>query len=431
MIRSLYTGVSGIRSHQISMDVVGNNIANVNTTAYKRQRATFAQLLSQQVVGLGRTAGGRSVNPAFIGLGVSVGSIESNFGQGAIKSTGVATDLALNGDGFFIARNAKGIRYLTRAGNFTFNRNGELVTASGLNVQGWKRDANGKILTDDLEDIKIDFSTQASPKRTENITIGGNLSADISKTDAEKTVTVSAVVYDEQGKARTVLIELEKSADLATDGYDEWTYTIKDADNPSATMTGNTGTIRFDSSGKLSHINGTAIPTDADATIDFTWDMDGNGTSESLTLNFGGYTTEGITQFSGSSTANVRSQDGRTSGELTGFSIGSDGVLRLNFSNGYQEDLYQLAIGMVNNPNGLNPIGENLYALMSEAGSLTVGRAGNEISTVVVQGSLESSNVDLVTEFTDMIVTQRGYQASARVVTTSDELLQETLQLKR
>ena len=414
MIRSLRTGVSGLKSHQVRMDVISNNIANVNTTAFKRGRAAFNELLGQTLLGVGRTAGGRGINPAYVGLGVSVGSIDVNFAQGALENTGVATDLGINGDGFFVVRGGDRI-YLTRAGNFTINRFGELVTNSGLQVQGWAFDENGELRSAALEDVRIPFSATAPPRQTENIYVRGNLNAELA---AGETVTVSTVVYAPQGKARTIIIEFTK-----TSNPNEWQWNLLDEDgNPLGVTITSDNLITFDTQGNLD-------PAEALQTFD--WDIDNDGTLESFTLNLAG-ADDALTQYAGSTTATVRDQDGQPPGSLIGFSINQEGIVELNFSNGYQQKIYQLALGSVNNVNGLQQVGDNLWSLTSSSGDLALGRAGIELNrTVIVAGTLEMSNVDLATEFTDMIVTQRGYQASARIITTSDEMLQELVQLKR
>ncbi len=429
MIRSLRTGVSGLKSNQTRMDVVGNNIANVNTTAFKRSRAAFNEVLGQQLLGVGRTAGGSGINPSHVGLGVSVGSIDQNWGQGSLENTGIQTDLALNGDGFFIASPKKGTssdqRMLTRAGNFTFNQNGEFVTANGLNVQGWAFDDEGTLNTGQLQNVQFDPNAQSAAKRTETISIGGNLSAELSANasdpdlDADRT-SISTVIYDEQGTPKTVTIAFTKSQDMGVDGNteDAWDFTVKD---PETGTDLGTGSLAFDAQGKLS----------SPSTADFDWDIDGNGADETFTLDFGDSDSGGITQFSGSTTTAVTDQDGNSPGTLAGYSINPEGVLELNFTNGEQKKLFQLAIGNVNNANGLEQQGENFYTTTSASGDLQLGRAGRDVRTAVVAGTLESSNVDLATEFTEMIIAQRGYQASARVITTSDEIMQETVQLKR
>lgn len=424
MIRSLRTGVSGLKTNQVRMDVTGNNIANVNTIAFKRSRAAFNEVLGQQLLGVGRTAGGTGINPSYVGLGVSVGSIDQNWTQGAIETTGVATDLSLSGDGFFVAQ-AGDRMLLTRAGNFTFNRSGELVTGTGHNIQGWSFNEDGSLTTGALENVRIEPNMTAPASPTRNIFAGGNLSADARIGDV---VPISTVVYDARGKSQTVIVELTKATAIDENNpHDTWNVSIKRNDGTDIHVG---PTISFDENGQLALIDGDPVTGEGFA-LDFNWDIDGNGSEEEFTLHFGEGERSFITQHAGSTTAAVREQDGQPAGSVVGFSINPDGVLELNFSNGQQKKLFQLALGNVNNPNGLDQVGENFYQLTSASGDLQLGRAGRDLRTSVVAGTLEMSNVDLATEFTEMIVTQRGYQAAARVITTSDELLQETVQLKR
>ncbi len=420
MIRSLRTGISGLKMHQVRMDVIGNNIANVNTVAFKRSRVAFHELLGQQQLGVGRSASVANVNPANVGNGVSVGSIDQDWSQGAFEYTGLGTDLALVGDGFFIASGLDG-NVLTRSGNFAFNSNGELVTPAGLNVQGWSYNADGSLNTGQVQNVTLDLDVSAPPDETANVEVSGNFSADIDPTSDDNEVTVSSVVYDAQGKAHTMVMTFEKT------GVDEWQVASAElAGDPDAeppvpptVLTVSAGTIQFDTDGNL-------IAPDP-ATFDISGNFpDTNGDDVAITLNL-----EGITQFGGSTTAVVSGQDGNAAGTVVGYGIDPSGTLTVGFSNGEQRAIALLAIGSVSNPNGLEQLGENFYGVTNASGDLTIGRAGQEVMTSVVAGALETSNVDLATEFTDMIVTQRGYQASARVITTSDELLQELVQLKR
>ena len=410
MINSLRSGVSGIRTHQVRMDIIGNNIANVNTPGFKRSRVAFNEVLSQLQLGVGRIAGGSGVNPSYVGRGVHVGAIDQDWAQGAFQTTNRPTDLSLSGDGFFLASNGSQ-NMLTRAGNFNFNSDGQLVTAAGLRVQGWAIDTNGDIDMSQLRDVEVDFVAQgaASPKFTENLDLVGNLSADAA---AGESITISSAIYDEQGTAYNVVIEFTKSA---TDN--QWDYEVRydgaAAPPPFATVN---GTVDFDIDGSLV----------SPATVELTWDATYVTSAPPITIDL-----TDITQFSGSTTAAVSDQDGYTAGRFVGYSIDVNGVVSLNFSNGQHQEAFRLAIGNVYNPDGLLQLGENLYSVSAASGDLLLGRPGAEFETSVVAGALEMSNVDLATEFTDMIVSQRGYQASARVVTTSDELLQEIVQLKR
>jgi len=438
-LQSLGIGVSGLESHQTRLDTVSNNISNSSTTAFKRQRAAFSEELGQQILGVGRTAGGSAINPSKVGRGVSVASIDRDFGQGGLNDTGIKTDLALNGDGFFIASPqsgaASGQRRLTRAGNFTFNGNGELVTANGLNVKGWEVGDNGNVQTGELKDVQFDPTAQSSAQVTENVNIGGNLSADLSAT-AGDTTSISTVVFDNQGESQNLTIEYERTASRDEgDGTDEWEFTIKDEDgnvldDPSGPSP---NTLEFDADGNLTSVDGTAVDTDNPDTFqaDFDWDINNDGSDETISLAFGDENGGSVTQFSGSTTTTVTGQDGRSSGELADFQFTPEGALELNFTNGVQKKLFQLAIGNVNNPNGLEQQGQNFFTTTSASGDLQLAQAGRDLQTSVVSGSLESSNVDLANEFSKLIEAQRSYQASSRIITTADQVLSTTVQLKQ
>ncbi len=430
-LQSLSIGVSGLRSHQTRLDTVSNNIANSSTTAFKRQRAAFSEELGQAILGVGRTAGGSNINPSKVGRGVSVASIDRNFSQGSLNDTGIKTDLALNGDGFFVASPKSGAasdqRRLTRAGNFTFNQNGELVTANGLNVQGWEVGEDGTANTGELKNVQFDPNAQSAAKATTEAQVGGNLSADAEAGDKSE---ISSVVYDEQGKAHNVVVNFENTSE------DTWTFSVEDPDGVLQDANGGgpgdaNGTITFKDDGSVDSISGM---TNA-------YDPDGNGTNDGVSLDWTNDAVQGgkslgislrdITQFSGSTTSKFQGQNGNSSGELSGVQFTPEGKLQLNYTNGVQEEEYQLAIGDVNNPNGLEQQGENFFTTTGASGDLQLGRAGRDLQTSVVSGALESSNVDLAKEFSDLIKAQRSYQASSQIITTADEVLNQTVQLKR
>ena len=401
--------MSGLLSHQDRLDVVSDNISNANTVAFKRGRVAFSEMLGQQLIGVSRMQGGGNVNPAFVGNGVNVGSIDKTWNQGSLEFTDIRTDIAINGDGFFISKQ-NGRNVLSRAGNFSFDQNGRLVTSGGLPVMGYGVDGNGDIDASRLTEMRLDPDAKDSPKFTENATISGNLSADAVDGDEVK---ISTTVFDEQGKEHNAVITYTKTANA-----NEWNYDISYGGSESpAPFTSTTGTLQFDTEGSVTSGGSATLNWDASA-------VSGGGSSVTVDMT-------ALNQYSGSSTAIVEDQDGRAPGTLVGYNFDTKGKLVLNFSNGEQRVVGQLALGEVNNPNGLEQLGGNLYGVTGESGELITGRAGQEINASMVSGALEQSNVDLATEFTDMITSQRGYQASARVITTSDEILQETLQLKR
>ena len=415
MIRSLRTGVTGLRGNQLRLDAIGNNIANVNTTGFKRSRVLFQETLAQRIATGGRLVGSTSPGVSNIGNGGSVGAVDQVWSQGSLTYTNLPTDLAIAGDGFFVARSSQG-NMLTRAGAFTFDAEGFLVTPDGLRVQGWKANSEGDVSTGALKDIRIDPSTTASPVRTSEMTISGNLSAERA-VDANDPLTMSSVIYDGQGRAHTVLVTIAKTAD------NEWSVTSAeiagdpDADPPvtSTPLTVTGDALAFDADGQLTSggefVLGGAFPDGSTLEVD----LDIRST----------------TQFGGSSTASVETQNGSPAGDLVDFGFDQTGTLILAFSNGVRRPVAQMALGMVSNPDGLDQVGDGFYATSSASGDMRIGRAGSEVASAVIAGALEASNVDLAEEFTDMIVAQRGYQANARVITTSDELLQETVQLKR
>ena len=410
MIRSLRTGITGLRSNQLRLDVIGNNIAGVNTTGFKRSRVLFQDALSQRITTGGRLLGDSLRNPANVGYGVTVGGIDQVWSQGAFEYTDLPTDLAIAGDGFFVTESSRG-PVLTRVGAFSFDADGYLVTPGGLRAQGWAANPDNTVTTGALQDIRVDPNATAPPTRTDALTIEGNFAAD--RPVGGEAVTMSTVVYDGAGDAHTLVLTVEKTND------GEWTLTSAELDGDPPT----------------------ALTTPADGSETLTFDADGALTSGG-TMALAGTFPDGsplaidadlskVTQYSGSTTTTVTSQNGLASGALVDYGFDQEGRLVLAFSNGERRVAAQLALGLVTNPDGLEQVGDGFYATSVASGDLQLGRAGNEIPAGVVAGALEASNVDLAEEFTDMIVAQRGYQANARIITTSDELLQETVQLKR
>jgi flagellar hook protein FlgE len=210
-IQSLRTGLSGLNANQTRLDVISNNISNSSTVAFKKGRAAFSEVLGQEVLGAERSAAGNNVNPSKVGRGVSLGSIDKNFEQGSLDQTGIKTDLALSGDGFFVASPGEGAGVeqsrLTRAGNFNLNKDGELVTSGGLNVQGWDVGEDGNAQTGELKNVQFDPNAQSPAKFTSAAEIGGNLSADAEVGD---TSSISSTVYDEQGTAHDIVVDFTK-----------------------------------------------------------------------------------------------------------------------------------------------------------------------------------------------------------------------------
>ncbi|MBX2818744.1 MAG: flagellar hook protein FlgE [Rhodothermaceae bacterium] len=430
MIRALGSGVSGLNNHQVRMDVVGNNIANVNTIAFKRGRVTFNEVLGQEYSTVGRTPSPNPTNPSFIGLGVHVGSIDQAWFQGRLETTNVETDFAISGDGFFVA-DAFDQQLLTRAGNFTLNSQGVLTTSSGAPVQGFRIDpVTGEADMTNMTDIQIDLTRTAPPIATSILTMSGNLNAALSDNggvnpDSE---SMNGFVYDEQGNTHLVTFNFEKAS---ADGSDPDVYQVTVSGDPDTNPFGGVPTVftaEFGTDGRLQSIDGVSVDDAAFALPTMNWDP--------TVVNITGADTvqidlSSITQLGERTSAIVSDQDGRSSGQLTGFRVSNQGIFQLTFDSGQTVDTFQFAVARVRNPNGLDQFGENVYGANNISGVANIGRAGNEINAIVIAGTLEMSNVDLASEFSDMITTQRGFQANARVIRVADELLAETVNLKR
>lgn len=400
MLRSLFSGISGLRSHQTMLDVTGNNIANVNTTGFKASQIQFQDTLSQMLnAASGPQDGVGGQNPAQVGLGVQVAGITTNFTQGASQLTGRSTDMMISGDGFFVVRQGTQ-QYYTRAGSFDFDSTGQMVLpGDGAMVQGWAADANGVIDTSrPVGDIKVGVGTVMPAKATTRTPFSGNLQADAA---VDKTKTVSVKAYDALGNAREVELSFTKTAT-------GWTMRATDGTE--------------------------SLPADpADPPIAITFDAAGQPTFAETTFTLSGVTVDltGITGLAGVDTIAADKQDGYAAGILESFTLGSDGTINGAFSNGLKQDLGRIAMASFTNPSGLSKAGGSLFTTTVNSGDPQIGSAGTGGRGTMSSGSLEMSNVDLSTEFTQLIIAQRGFQANSRVITTSDEVLQELVNLKR
>ncbi len=416
MMRSLYAGVSGLRNHQTRLDVIGNNIANVNTVAFKASRVTFKEAFSQLLQGASRPPGDLGgVNPIQIGSGMNIGSVDQLFTQGTLESTGQMTDLAIQGDSFFVVSNGAR-RFYTRAGNFQLDADGRLISANnGYVVQGINADTSGNFSSSSrIGGIMLPFGQKSPPRVTDAITITGNLNASAAVGD---THSIGVTVYDSSGAPHNLEIVFTNTAP----GEWDWEATASDAD-PIA----GTGTVTFNPDGTLATFTYpgggstlTITPTGAGDPFDV----------ELLAGTVGDF--DGLSGFSNASNAVVASQNGYQSGDLESIAIDAFGVITGFFSNGVSHALAQIALARFNNPSGLLRNGDNMFAESANSGLAVLGFAGTSNQSTVTPGALENSNVDLSQEFTSMIVTQRGFQANARVITTSDEMLNELVNLRR
>lgn len=425
LLTALTTGTAGLQANSTELSVVGDNIANANTIGFKANRAAFQDQLMQQLIGV--NGGGQ------VGLGVRLQAVQRIITQGALTSTGLATDLALDGPGYFVLKgNHSGIQgqFYSRAGQFTVDKDGYLVNLEGLRVQGYPADANG--LRGGMGDLQVgNASSSATP--TENITLKANLNSDaqvkvFDPTDPAATSEFqsTATIYDSLGKEHTVDIYWNKTA------AGTWEFhALTDGGNLNGGTAGvateiATGTLDFDTDGKLVSVTQSSNfdPLGATAPQALNFDF-GDPTS------LGGTGLEGVTQFAGSSATTFTGQDGAAYGALTNVTINNRGEVMGAFTNGTTRVLGQVAVADFDAADRLARTGGNLLTETIESGQPTIGSPAEGGRASIASGMLEQSNVDIASEFVRMIAAQRGFQANSKTITTADQLLQELMQLKR
>jgi flagellar hook protein FlgE len=399
MLRSLFSGISGLRAHQTMLDVTGNNIANVNTTGFKTSQTQFQDTLSQviQNAGAPQEGVGGGTNPAQVGLGVRVAGVTTNFQQGAAQLTNRSTDMMISGDGFFVVRKGTEALY-SRAGAFDFDAQGQLVTPDGGLVQGWAAAPDGTIdVNGPLADLQLPVATLMGSAGTTRATFEGNLPSDaVDGTVLNREITV----YAEDGRAESLALTFVKAGAA-------WNVTAdRGGVTASASLTFGTG-----GAGPVITPTPPALPPFAVGGVE-------------LDLN-------ALTGYAGPTTVEASGQNGRTAGTLQSFVINADGTLLGSFSNGLKQALGRVSLATFANPSGLEKAGGSLYRTTVNSGDPQVGAAGTGGRGQLTGGALEMSNVDLSAEFTNLIIAQRGFQANSRVITTSDEMLQELVNLKR
>lgn len=463
MMRSLYSGVSGLQNHQTRMDVIGNNISNVNTNGFKRGRVNFQDMISQQMSGAAKPTdelGG--VNPKEVGLGMTVASIDNIFTQGNLQSTGVSTDLAIQGNGFFLLKSGEESFY-TRNGAFGLDSDGTLVNpANGMRVQGWMADeVNGQMLVSTAatpEDLIIPVGSKDPAKETTNVKFACNLNKNTpeiqegaSADDIYKgTWGTEQKIYDSFGNEHMLSVSFQR----VVGNPNQWQATVViDQDNAEYTQTRvglgttdgveNTFLVNFDNYGALQSVTDTAgnvtnpegeiVLQTSFAVADSNADAEGNPYRQTLNINLGtiGSFKDTITQSASKSTTKAFYQDGYTMGYLDNFKIDSSGIITGVYSNGTNRTIGQIALASFANDRGLEKAGDNTYVESNNSGMARIGESGVAGKGTLMAGALEMSNVDLSEQMTDMIVTQRGFQSNAKTIQTADTLLETVLSLKR
>lgn len=395
----MYSGISGMKNFQTKLDVIGNNIANVNTYGFKKGRVTFKDTMNQTISGASAAQDNRGgKNPLQVGLGSTLATIDTIHTQSSLQTTGRSLDLAISGDGYFMV-NQGDAQFYTRAGNFYLDDNGTLVNGDGYKVQAFTVDANGNA-TNQLGDVAVNVNAVLPPVTTDNMSIAGNLASNSVSNGTPFTQQVQVV--DNTGQAHRIDVHFAKTGD------NQWgVYVNKAVDGTPTTV------LTFDANGNLT--NSTANQTDITV---------GTSTIEDVNLDF-----SQLTQVAGSTSALVN-PNGNTEGALESFNIGSLGEINGVYSNGLVRTLGVLALAKFSNSSGLTKAGGNLFQESINSGVANINVAGEGRGSIAA-GTLEMSNVDLSEEFTEMISAQRGFQANTRIITTSDEILQELVNLKR
>lgn len=414
MFTSFSTALSALGAHSAAIDVVGHNLANLNTPGFKASVVSFYDVVGQSM--------GAGLNQTENGFGVGRPQAVRQFSQGAIQASNAPFDTAIQGDGFLVFRDAGGATLYGRGGSLQVNKEGVLMTATGERVQGWSA-VNGVLNPSGIPgDLVIPVGTLRPAQPTRTFTLDGNLSAAGTAGPPATTFKHSLEVFDSLGAPHLLTVNFTKTA---TPG--EWSYALSVPDGDvSAPLTPVTGTIGFDSAGRL------VSPPPGGTPVSISIKGLKNGAAD-LEVSWGLYdgTTPRLTQFAQKSEMTLVSQDGSPVVELTKVGLGEGGQILAQFSNGQQVQVGQLAMASVRNPESLVSVGNNSYRLSSRTALPVVGLPGTGGRGMVQGGAIENSTVDIAREFTNLIVLQRGYQANSRVVTTVDELSQETINLKR
>ncbi len=418
MFTAFSTALSGLNANATAIDVVGNNLANLNTTGFKATQVEFQSLVTQSLgAGLGETQ---------VGFGTGEPLTTMEFSQGAIETSAGTTDAAIQGDGFFVLADPSGNQLYTRAGNFTVDKSGNLMTDTGDFVQGWTTSdpATGGVNSNGpVGNIVVPVGSLNAPVPTSSFSVEMNLNAAatvFSPTDTTSDFSTPVTVYDSLGSSHIVTLDFQKT------GANSWNYTASvpgaDVGSTSASVSVGTGSLTFDSNGELDAANSSPVAltvtglTDGAADMSLNWNLFNGSASE-------------ITQFAQPSAQSASQQNGSAAAELLNVGLSNGGTILAQYSNGAQVVVGQVAVASIRNPSTLIAAGNNNFQLSSLTASPSLGSPGPGGRGDIMGGSLESSTVDIATEFTNLMVYQRAYEADSRVVTTADTLSQDTINL--
>jgi len=427
-LTSLFTAVSGMNANGTALSVISDNVANMNTTGFKSSRAAFGDILSQQI------------GESQVGRGVLLTEVAPQFTQGTFENTASVLDMAVDGDGLFVMKDSTGT-YYTRAGQFSVDKEGYVVNASGIKLQGYLYSATGTA-TSALGDINVS-SVNSAPNATQNVVLAANIDSratipaafDVTDPNTTSNFSTSVTAYDSLGNGHNVNVYFRKTAEAATGNSWAW-YAVVDAADSSS------GSTEIQAQGTLGFTNNGFLDTESAITYNLAsggFDFNGGAAAgQVIDFDFGtsittdaGTGLDGTTQYGAESATSFQSQDGYASGSLKSITISQDGTMTGIFTNGQTRGLAQLALAKFISPTGLTKMGRGLYAESTESGQPVISTPGSSGTGAVLSNTLELSNVDLAEEFVKMILSQRGFQANSRVISTSDELMQELVNLKR
>jgi flagellar hook protein FlgE len=401
--------LSGLSADSTALNTIGNNLSNLNTTGFKGQSTEFEDLFYNQI---GLSGSGDALQ---VGVGTKIETTATDYGQGSINPTGVTSDLALSGDGFFVVKQ-DGLDVLTRAGNFQLDSKGDLITAEGAAVQGYQAVGGVVNSAGALQSLSLPIGSTEAGQATQNISFTANLNAGAA---VGTTYPTQVTVYDSLGQTHLATVTFDKTA------ANTWSYAIS---IPSADYTGTaantTGSLTFNSSGVLTsptgNVTGVKFPgmTDGAADLDFNFNLYTSGTPT-------------ITQTIAASQTNANTQDGFPSGVYESFGVDSTGTITATFSNNQTETIGQVAVASVADEQALNVVGDNNYMTTAASGQIIAGVAGTGDRGTITDSALELSNVDISTEFANLIVAQRDFEANSKTVTTFDTVTQDTIAMIR
>lgn len=420
MFTSFNTALSALSADTTAIDVVGNNLANLNTPGYKASVVSFSDLVTESLgAGLGETQ---------VGFGVATPITIRQFSQGAIESSSGALDVAIQGDGFLVVSDptSNGGTLYTRGGSLEVNKAGQLVTATGYQVQGWNAVDGVLDTTTPPTNISVQAGSLTPPTPTKNISLDLNLDASAVSTPTPTTFSTSITVYDSLGASHAVSVQFTKDAAA---GQWDYTMTLPGSDMANGTAATQSGTLTFDSNGNLTSPAAPNPPTTTSPTLAVSGLADG---ASDMSIAWNLYDSSNqprLTSYSQSSAVSSNSQDGSAAAQLTHVGIADGGQVIANYSDGQQVVVGQVAMASIVNPESLIATGNNNYQLSSQSALPAVGLPSTGGRGDILGGSVESSTVDIAKEFTNLIVYQRAYEANSKVITTTDQLSQDTINL--